>query len=66
VNRYPLLRYHNRTGQQRLATSAQEEAELDPSWGPPQPDVRYPINPVPITEARKTPPVFSIEIPDAK
>jgi len=66
MNRYPLLRYHNLTGQQRLVLSAEEEAELGPEWGNAQTDVRYPANPAPIIEARKSPPIFSIEIPEAK
>jgi hypothetical protein len=66
VNRYPLLRYHNLTGQQRLVMSAEEEAELGPEWGNAQPDVRYPSHPAPFIEIRKKPPVFSIEIPEAK
>lgn len=66
VNRYPLLRYHNLTGQQRLIMSAEEEAELGPEWGNCQPDVRYAANPAPIIETRKPAPVFSIEIPEAK
>jgi hypothetical protein len=64
--RYPLLRYHSLTGQQRLVLSEEEEAELGPEWGNAQTDVRYPPNPALIIDVRKKPPVFSIEIPEAK
>lgn len=64
--RYPLARYHQITGQFRLVLSPAEEAGLGPEWGNAQPDVNYPRNPVPFIETVVSPPVFSIEIPEAK
>lgn len=66
MNRYPLARYHRMTGQMRLVMSEREEASLGPQWGNAQVDVRYPPNPAPEIEPEILPPVFSIDIPEAK
>jgi hypothetical protein len=54
------------TGQMRLVMSEREEASLGPQWGNAQVDVRYPPNPAPEIEPEILPPVFSIDIPEAK
>jgi hypothetical protein len=64
--RYPLARYHQSTGAFRLVLSPAEEASLGPEWGDAQPDVRFPPNPKPFIETVISPPVFSIDIPEAK
>lgn len=64
--RYPLARYHQMTGALRLVLSQEEEALLGPEWSACQTDVRYPANPKPIIDKPVSPPIFSIEIPEAK
>lgn len=66
MTRYPLARYHVVTGEMRLVMSPAEEASLTPEWGAGQPDVRYPPNPKPFIETAVFPPIFSIDIPEAK
>jgi hypothetical protein len=65
MNRYPLARYHFKTGVMRKVMSAEEEADLGPGWGERQIDIRYPKNPLPLPEIKRDPLTFSVKLPGA-